>query len=463
MSYLQGELQKSRDTASNLGDLSSALTDVHDTLGGAPAPPNFHQRNLPHYMSNGHGAPDDQHAQNIAALQSQLNDTQSSLASHVGKIRELEGLLAEQDTIKREVGLLRTQMEEAKRDMDQMMRSRRTSDEGADGTGARESTDGRESPVAKMLEAQEDEDDDDDARSVSSVDTISPANAASFAQTNGTAVIDSASTLFDVGKRGLDREHQLREQNAALSMRLDALSTELDNATKLGQTLMSQHAEAISTIKTLEERVHGLERAVEGRVAEVEGRVLREVEGKWASWRDKFEESVKQERETWKEERAKLLRAVQEWEQGRTSESDPDSSDDVDQQDASIGAASSVGQSKRRSRSKRRRRTTAVPSRKGSGLADLAGDASGDESTIEISRAGSGTSSKQRPGSRPGSSRDGGTAQGTIVSGLGVRFALIATVADRWPVQQPLQYASAGAVVVLGVVAAWALTHKIKE
>lgn len=48
----------------------------------------------------------------VVDLQSQLRDTQSSLASHLDKVRALEGVLAEQEAMKREVRTLREMMEE---------------------------------------------------------------------------------------------------------------------------------------------------------------------------------------------------------------------------------------------------------------------------------------------------------------------------------------------------------------
>jgi hypothetical protein len=47
----------------------------------------------------------------LTYLQSQLHKTQTSLASHVDKIRALEGVISERDTIKREVELLRQLVE----------------------------------------------------------------------------------------------------------------------------------------------------------------------------------------------------------------------------------------------------------------------------------------------------------------------------------------------------------------
>lgn len=375
---------------------------MQDTLGGGAPPPNFtsQQRNMP-YIPNGHSSSpshptNDVHAQSIAALQSQLNETQTSLAGHVGKIRDLEGLLAEHDVIKREVGSLRKQMEEAKRDMERMMRGR-GQEEGdilptamSRGVGG---SDGRESPVAKLLEAEED-DDDDDARSVSSVDTISPLDSTSTSTSQGSKINGVVSALTgaaagptssklassDDQEADLARERQLQEQNAKLSARLETLSAELDEATKLGQSLRSQHAEASSTIRALEERVQGLEKAVEGRVAEVEGKVLKEVEGRWNGWREKFEASWQKERAGWEEERGKLMAVVREWEERRrdgggssSEEDDSDSSSEDEEADesrsrditsASLGPLSSTSTSStpksKRNRSRRRRRTTAI-------------------------------------------------------------------------------------------------------
>ena len=48
----------------------------------------------------------------VVDLQTQLRDTQSSLASHLDKVRALEGVLAEQEAMKREVRTLREMVEE---------------------------------------------------------------------------------------------------------------------------------------------------------------------------------------------------------------------------------------------------------------------------------------------------------------------------------------------------------------
>jgi hypothetical protein len=50
-------------------------------------------------------------ASTLNGLQTQLHDTQTSLANHVDKIRALEGVFAEHKAIKRKVGMLRRLME----------------------------------------------------------------------------------------------------------------------------------------------------------------------------------------------------------------------------------------------------------------------------------------------------------------------------------------------------------------
>ncbi|KAK4053571.1 hypothetical protein OIO90_003808 [Microbotryomycetes sp. JL221] len=477
---LQGELQKSRDTSSHLGDLTSALNDVHETLGGAPPPANFHQRGLPPYLANGHSPAGNQqqqqqqndtnnsHAQSIAALQAQLNETQSNLQTHVGKIRELETLLAEQDVIKQEVNVLRAQMEDAKRGMDHIMTNRYPDDR-----RARE-TDGRESPVAKLLESREDEDehddttrrqsayddDDDDARSVSSVETISPSNFGSSRSDGSATLVDNAARLFGVSDHSSttrgpsfdeavdgaqNRENQLREQNFALSARLDALSSQLDEATKLGQTLLSQHAQATETIKALENRVQGLEKAVETKVNDVESKVLQEVEGRWSSWRETFEESVRKERAGWREEREQLMRIVRQWEQNRRHDSGSTSEEDDGDEAAMAGdvGLATRGKKSRRSRSKRRHKSIDTVTTDDDGVDDNTDSLADRPSSVDLppTKPERDTSKQSRGTNRTTSSGHGKLAASPI----------------------PIQYASAGAVVLLSVAAAWAVSVKLKE
>lgn len=372
---MQGELQKSRDTGTNLGDLGSTLTEVQDTLGGGG--PSTHNGPSGHSYNNlqSHVPPfaPSKDSSSIAALQSQLNATQSALAGHVGKIRDLEGMLKEHDVMKREVGDLRKEVESAKKDMELVLNSR--------GNGRNVVVDGRESPIAAMLEEQEahdqeeEEDDDDDRRSIHSVETIrsGPRSAQRLrnARTNGSSQFDdhvSPPPPPPPSSALADRQRLLEEQNERLSSRLAQISTELEEATTLGQSLLSQHAEAISTIRTLEERVVGLEKAVEGQEAEAEER--------WMGWKNTFEESWKKERGDWIDEREKLVEVVRKWEVERREreerervrleeEGEEDEEESVEGEEGvgAVGiAAGSTKRGKAKSRNRRRRSSTAKAS-----------------------------------------------------------------------------------------------------
>ncbi|KAJ7603989.1 hypothetical protein DFH06DRAFT_1487894 [Mycena polygramma] len=160
LSRLQGELTKSRETGQDLQTLSGAMNDIQDTLGGS-LPPNL--PSYPHALppvrpptaeQSGASPPQLYAPQNqapeaaLSDLQSQLLTTQSSLASHVDKIRALEGVFAEQEAIKQEVRTLR--------DLVGALRQGSASDSKGD----------------HGFELDDDEgemDDDDDARSVSTV------------------------------------------------------------------------------------------------------------------------------------------------------------------------------------------------------------------------------------------------------------------------------------------------------
>ncbi|KAL0958532.1 hypothetical protein HGRIS_000673 [Hohenbuehelia grisea] len=122
LSRLQGELQKSRDTGAELHNLNSAMNEIHDTLGGS-LPQNLPA--LPHSLPpvrppqpqeppaasdpppSGALAGQPPPPAALAELHTQLCETQASLQAHVVKIRELEGLLKEHESIKREVSDLR--------------------------------------------------------------------------------------------------------------------------------------------------------------------------------------------------------------------------------------------------------------------------------------------------------------------------------------------------------------------
>ncbi|BGO95423.1 hypothetical protein NBRC10512_001391 [Rhodotorula toruloides] len=525
LSRLQGELQKSRDTGANLTDVKSTLGQVHDTLGGGPPPPIPPNAGVPPRPGTS-AAASEAHAQSIAALQAQLTETQTSLQSHVGKIRDLEGLLAEHDTIKREVGTLRAQMEEAQLSMSRMMHEREG--KGAGGVLKAGQTNGRESPIAKMLEAEEGDEpahDDDDVRSVSSVDTI----VARPSKTNGASHDDDeADELAPTGPSPLSddldapsdhheghehvkplanlarsagsaqhedpaRERLLQEQNSKLLARLEALAVELDEATTLGESLRSQHAEASSTIKALEDRIATLEKAVDSRVAEAERRVLKEAEEKWAAWRNKFEQSWKTERETWEGERQALKKMVEEWEERKKLEAEMAAAEDEDEEDTSDSSASdgsdegvdlgtagsadavaassssaststpsgskshSTSSSPKKARSARRRkRSSLTPVPPSTSASSALPRASKLSRSIGGGLASDSDSTIGEVSGRLGAEGFGGRQAGSFSGAKGVH-------GGEGQTQQGLPFTLAGAVVVLAVAVGYGAAMKLKE
>lgn len=271
-------------------------------------------------------------------------------------------------------------MEHGRRDIFTLMRARDAEREGG--------ADGRESPIAALLEAQEADDDiEDDSRSISSMETIRLHSDNSTSRPNGVhRSVGSSTTAAGI------REGALQEQNARLSTRLEKLSSELDEAIKLGQSLRTQHAEASETIRTLESRISGLEKAVEVNVAEAEGRIRVESEARWAGWRETFEASAKKDRLDWEAEREKLMEVVREWDASRNSSENESSSSaeewtaGVEQVEGDVGlAALSEGKSKLRKR-KKSSRASRLSKSTTDGLLRSSGKPSDSTSSLDGSR-----------------------------------------------------------------------------
>ncbi|GAA5988152.1 hypothetical protein JCM5350_002201 [Sporobolomyces pararoseus] len=516
LSRLQGELQKSRDTGSNLNDVNSTLCDVHDTLGGGgggggsrqplngplpyPTTSSFPPRAQPGAASN----------ESIQALQQQLND----LASHVGRIRDLEGMLKEQEGVREEVENLRRLMEENGR--------REESERERERERERESQrNGRESPVARLLEREEQReeegDDDDDARSIASVDTVveapsssSPLKQQKKKQVNGTVASPleseettsepsstsplisnvslpssstSESTSIDVDELARERL-VLQEQNAALTARLDALSAELDEAIQLGRSLQTKHSETLSTIKLLEEKIASLETAVEERVEEAQGKVMRECEERWKGWKEVFEEGWRREKEGWREEREKLWEVVKDWEERKkreTAEAElaegesegSEEDDEAEGQSTATQAASSNARStspKKRA-TRRRKRSTIVPNPPNGGASSSSSSSSSTNSIPTISRNLASSLAASENLASDSDSTIGGEA-GTRVGGGGNHLSSSETGEEsrstglrssKSPPQPGLPVSWAGAVVVLAVAVGYGAALKLKE
>ncbi|EIW77464.1 hypothetical protein CONPUDRAFT_139331 [Coniophora puteana RWD-64-598 SS2] len=352
LSRLQGELQKSRDTGTELHSLSNAMSDVRDTLGGQLPP------NLPHYPSSlppvrapqeqsahssesGEPAPDSTSSSGLAELRSELCETQSSLASYVTKVSALEDVLAEHEAIKTEMSSLRDLMEERKRDM-----------------------------VTKQEDEQEehDEEDFDDAASISTIIPHELERVEEEDEEGASGAHEAEETDDDRRRRreelGRPRTPEpgslgmLSEDSSAsgetrrrsntgpsskaiddLMERLTALSTKLESAIEVNSELRAQHASAQTTIQQLESKVGSLEALVVNtqervRMQEEEREREREAAAKApppepepkeeseresltaliSEWKKTVEGQWSTVREEWTAERDRLAKARDEWE-----------------------------------------------------------------------------------------------------------------------------------------------------
>ncbi|OCF44842.1 hypothetical protein I317_01331 [Kwoniella heveanensis CBS 569] len=341
LNKLQNELRASKETGAELQNLATAFTDIQDTLGGGlpPSqngsaaqyiPPQF--RSASAEAQAALAGPHGQQAAAFIALQNQLTETQTSLGSQLEKIRLLEGQLKEHETIKHELSSMREQMEESKREMELLLAGHR----------------GRQ--MGRRIQ-DDDDDDDDDARSVMTLmdsedaeqrvrerrkaereggderrshrqpdrpRTPEPSNL------NGDPESDEEDSLTSASREGSQhaqvngdvgsspsRVSEIEKQNAELVLRIQTLSAEIAEAVLLSKTLQSQHSEAMSAVKILTEKVGTLEDGIAGKIAEE----MSKAEQKWDSWRLKFEEGWKKERESWDAERERLRGVVREWEE----------------------------------------------------------------------------------------------------------------------------------------------------
>ncbi|CBQ69209.1 conserved hypothetical protein [Sporisorium reilianum SRZ2] len=383
LSKLQSELQRSKDTWNDLGSLTSTMHDIHETLGGS-APP-LSSAPYPHLVPplpgsvNAQQQQQQQHEQEqqrakeaetqaandansvtISALQTQLSETQSSLAAHVERIRSLESILSEHDSIKREVSSIKLQMDEAKRELDAVASasgSSFSSRHGVNGFGTirgasdfsrslQDFDDGASvASVETITQNNGDDDDDDDKQqgaghvgprappdmpahlvSEDAAD-LSSSRAPQVAAADESTAADAPSALthHNLMKQNDERDVELRAQNQALSARLEELAAQLEQALALSRGLQDQHAQVTDTVKTLEERVHTLEKEVEQNAAaatpsaaaseETTAALLKGIEGRWTEFRSDFEESWRKERQGLQTERDELRQVVRAWDE----------------------------------------------------------------------------------------------------------------------------------------------------
>lgn len=215
------------------------------------------------------------------SLQSQITETQASLNLQLEKIRHLEGQIEQQDALKREIAVVREQMEESRREMEGiLLRSESLAPHNAANGG--------------------EDDDDDDARSVV---TVVPGGESEKRSPDDTS---EASSDAQKDTEGLDKVTKLE-----LSNRIQTLESEMAESVQLSKTLQNQHSEALTTVRDLTDRLDKLESGIAERVTTA----VEQAEARWEAWRSKFEERWKQERAAWETERDRLRGIVREWEE----------------------------------------------------------------------------------------------------------------------------------------------------
>lgn len=275
------------------------MTDIQDTLGGGlvslhvmelrqpPSlngtafqfiPPQFRSASAEAQaaLAGPHGA----QAAAFISLQNQLSETQTSLQTHLEKVRNLEDQLQDTSSVRSEIAQIREQMEESKRETDLMLSAPR----------------GRQF----SRRSGDDEDDDDDARSVATL--MSSDEAEERVRMRRRERTDTPEPIPRNGDESLI---------AGLNNRIQSLSLEVAEALQLSRALQNQHSEALSTVKILTERVGALESGISSRVSEE----VRKAEKKWDLWRNNMEDAWRKERETWDAERERLRSVVRDWEE----------------------------------------------------------------------------------------------------------------------------------------------------
>ncbi|KAG1893822.1 uncharacterized protein F5891DRAFT_962430 [Suillus fuscotomentosus] len=292
LSRLQGELQKSRETGTELHSLSTVMNDIHDTLGGSVP------QNLPHFpqslppvrsqqtSANSAPAPTSAAPANpeppapppehpaLSELRTELHETQASLASHVDKVRALEDMLAEHEAIKAEVAALRDLIHasSARSQHDNGMnidseRGRRGQDDD-DGSSIRTITPHELERVEEEDESEEqDESEEDRERAQRREELGRPRTPepSGMGMDEDELMHARASDTEPSTSRPRPRSPSPQPSHPALdelSARLVALSGRIDNAVEVNHSLAAQHATAQGTITVLQDKITALEALV---------------------------------------------------------------------------------------------------------------------------------------------------------------------------------------------------------
>ncbi|MBW0481156.1 hypothetical protein O181_020871 [Austropuccinia psidii MF-1] len=316
LNRLQTELEKSRATGQELNSLNSTINEIHDTLGGGTGPP---PPLPPPYGGRIPPLAQQPHRQQQHLLQSQLAETQASLATYAEKMNALEAILAEHDQLKREVSELREQMESTRQRSDDLQNSREAEDKDMQG---------RASPVPALLELQEqqtlqpsvgtDSEIDTDSMSIISSDTVTwkPSSVKPQNQINGFSPQHSPSSSVD--SKQLE---SLTEQNQFLTEKIELVSANLQDSMKAGQCLTDQYNQSKELIEELQQEIKGLKQQhlhqqdISKKLQTLEESVSQKLERQWLIWKEQSESDLKKQHENWQGERSDLLKMIKDLEE----------------------------------------------------------------------------------------------------------------------------------------------------
>lgn len=364
LSRLQGELQKSRETGAELHSITTAMNDLQDTMGGA-LPPNLPP--LPHNLppvrqpqpptaNEANQSPESGTVpvSALSELRSQLHETQESLASHVDKVRALEDMLAEHEAIKSEITTLRELMDERKREFE-LLRHESASlssahhanghhDELRNGRyrGEDDDTSSIHTIVPHELERVDEEDEDqlvneeedDEDRRRRREELGRPRTP----EPTGMGMDDDDSPNTKRRHRPSSTPNHDAESVALdeLAERLSALSGRIDSAVEFNSSLQAQHAAAQTTISLLQSKITTLEEMVQATQLQLQQqnaaqeaaqaeilKAVREPPGDTEresltamlnEWKKSVEGQWSAVQEEWSQERERLNKAREEWE-----------------------------------------------------------------------------------------------------------------------------------------------------
>jgi hypothetical protein len=273
----------------------------------------------------------------LQTLQSQLQETQNALNGHVERIKGLEDLLSEQERMKVELKEVKDRMDESRSELERLRDSQQRS-------SIRNVTSVLEDDDDKDFENDIEDDKEDELDSSDDMETIRLGphrdNGTAYGDENATPANNRRDEIGGTKAEALlASQTKLEEENAALSSRMEALSTELSAASQLSSSLKNQYAQAAETIRGLEDKVNTLEKALHAPPSSTKAEkrsipspsetkpststgmedVMREVENRFTDWKKSFEDSIKQERQSWEEERERFRNIVQNWEKRSNS------------------------------------------------------------------------------------------------------------------------------------------------